>query len=583
MLRIKSKRLKKILSYLRPYWGIELEIGLCIILGMLFSLLTPILYKILVDDVLINKNAQLLGIVVLVYVVLYLFSSGIGFIRDYLFTFLGQRLVFDIRSDLFQHIQKLPHSFYNQTKTGDILARLYDDVSLVQGLLTRVVFSLITDLFSLLVILLILFLMDWKLTLLALGTFPIFLVLLYFFSGKIKIQSKKLRGLSGEFINFLTENVTGYGLIRSFTAEKNQEMEHLRRSKELINQNIWVNLLGMLSGTSTGLVAQVGYYLILWFGGLKVIHNDFSLGTLLAYTAYFWRIFGPLQNLIRLNVNIQTASASIERIFDFLDEPPRIKSKPNALRRFQITGDIEFKNVSFSYGAKDKILKGLNFKIEPGQIIALIGPSGSGKTTLAHLLMRFYDPCSGSILIDGRDIKDFDLKRYRKQVGLVSQESFLFNTSIEENLRFGKKDANLMEIEKATQLAHIFDFISHLPQRFQTQVGNRGTKLSGGQRQRISLARTILKEPRVLILDEATSSVDQKTERLILSSLRNHFRNKSIIIISHRTSLLQIADRIFCLNQGFVEEVDKATVLSESEEGIDHLKALDNERIRFGY
>ncbi|MGB2696875.1 MAG: ABC transporter ATP-binding protein, partial [Candidatus Zixiibacteriota bacterium] len=287
MLKIKAKRLKRMLSYLRPYLGIELEIGLCIVLGMLFSLLTPVLYKVLVDDVLIDKNAELLLILILAYVVLYLFSNGVGFIRDYLFTFLGQKIVFDIRDDLFEHIQKLPHSFYSQNKTGDILARLYDDVSLVQGLLTRVVFSLITDLFSLVVILLILFLMDWKLTLLALGTFPIFFFLLYFFSIKIKVHSRKLRGLSGEFMNFLTENITGYSLIKSFTAEKNQQIQHLKHSKQLINQNILVNILGTLSGTSTGLVAWGGYYLILWIGGMKVIHNDFTLGTLLAYTAYF--------------------------------------------------------------------------------------------------------------------------------------------------------------------------------------------------------------------------------------------------------------------------------------------------------
>jgi subfamily B ATP-binding cassette protein MsbA len=580
MFKLKGNRFKKMLSYLRPYLGIELEIGLCILLGMLFSLLNPILYKILVDDVLINKNAQLLLILIIVYVVLYLFSSGVGFIRDYLFTFLGQRMVFDIRSDLFEHIQKLSHSFYSQTKTGDILARLYDDVSLVQSLLTRVVFSLITDLFSLVAVLIILFFMDWKLTLLALGTFPIYFILLYLFSGKIKAHSKKLRGLSGDFISFLAENITGYSLIKSFTAEKNQEMEHLKRSKELINQSILVNILGILSGSSTSLVAWGGYYLILWFGGLKVIHNDFTLGMLLAYTAYFWRIFGPLENLIRLNVNIQTASASMDRIFDFLDEPARIKSKAKALRRFQIEGDIEFEKVSFSYGSGQKVLNGASFTIEPGQVVALIGPSGCGKTTLAHLLTRFYDPCSGSILIDKRDVRELDLKRYRKQVGLVSQEPFLFNTSIEGNIRFGKKGAMRSEIEEAARLAQIYDFVSNLPQKFETRVGDRGTMLSGGQRQRISLARTLLKDPKILILDEATSSLDLETERMILSSLKSYFRKRTIIIISHRTSLLQTADRIFHLDQGSISELDKFTLLAKSKEEIDYPRAGDYEKLR---
>jgi len=580
MFKVKGGRIKKMLSYLRPYLGIELEIGLCILLGMLFSLLNPILYKILVDDVLINKNAQLLLIVIIAYVVLYLFSSGIGFIRDYLFTFLGQRMVFDIRSDLFEHIQKLPHSFYNQTKTGDVLARLYDDVSLVQALLTRVVFSLITDLFSLAAILVILFLMDWRLTLLALGTFPIYFILLYLFSGKIKAHSKKLRGISGEFISFLAENITGYGLIKSFTAEKNQEMEHLRRSKELINQNILVNVLGILSGSSTSLVAWVGYYLILWFGGLKVINNDFSLGMLLAYTAYFWRIFNPLENLIRLNVSIQAASASMDRIFEFLEELPKIASKTKALRRFQIQGAIELKEVSFSYNSGEKVLKGASFIVEPGQIVALIGPSGCGKTTLAHLLIRFYDPGTGTVLIDKKDLKDLNLKAYRRQIGLVSQEPFLFNASIEENIRFGRRDAAQSEIEEATKIAQIFDFVSNLPEGFQTKVGDRGAKLSGGQRQRISLARTLLKDPRVLILDEATSSLDQKTEKTILTSLKANFNHRTIIIISHRTSMLEIADRILRIDRGHISETDKARVLSESDEEIDYLQAGDYQRLK---
>ncbi len=580
MFKLKGNRFKKMLSYLRPYLGIELEIGLCILLGMLFSLLNPILYKILVDDVLINKNAQLLLILVIAYVVLYLFSSGIGFIRDYLFTFLGQRMVFDIRSDLFEHIQKLPHSFYSQTKTGDILARLYDDVSLVQSLLTRVVFSLITDLFSLVAVLVILFFMDWRLTLLALGTFPVYFVLLFLFSGKIKLHSKRLRGLSGDFISFLAENITGYSLVKSFTAEKNQQIEHLKRSKELINQSISLNILGMLSGSSTSLVAWGGYYLILWFGGLKVIQNDFTLGMLLAYTAYFWRIFGPLENLIRLNVSIQTASASMDRIFDFLEEPLRIKSKTKALRDFRITGGIEFKDVSFSYGSGEGVLKSVSFRIEPGQVVALIGPSGCGKTTLAHLLMRFYDPCSGSILIDKKDVKDLDLKRYRGQVGLVSQEPFFFNASIEENVRFGQRGASRSEIEEAARLAQIFDFVSDLPQKFQTRVGDRGEKLSGGQRQRISLARTLLKDPRILILDEATSSLDLQTERSILSSLSTYFSNRTIVIISHRTSLLKTADRIFHLDQGSISELDKFTLLAESKEEIDYPRAVDYQKLK---
>jgi subfamily B ATP-binding cassette protein MsbA len=579
MLKVKTERLKRILSYLKPYLGIELEIGLCIVLGMLFSLLTPLLYKILVDDVLIDKNAELLVILIFAYVVLYLFSNGIGFIRDYLFTFLGQKIVFDIRGDLFEHIQKLPHSFYNQNKTGDILSRLYDDVSLVQGLLTRVVFSLIADLFSLVVILLILFLMDWKLTLLALGTFPVFFFLLYFFSIKIKVHSRKLRGLSGEFMNFLTENITGYSLIKSFTAEKNQQIQHLKHSKQLINQNILVNILGTLSGTSTGLVAWGGYYLILWIGGMKVIHNDFTLGTLLAYTAYFWRIFGPLQNLIQLNVTIQTASASIERIFNFLEEPIKITSQPKALRKFSITGDIEFREVDFSYNSKGKILNGINLKIKPGQTVALIGPSGSGKTTFVHLLMRFYDPVSGSIRIDNREIKELDLKAFRRQIGLVSQDSFLFNTTIEENIRFGKKDTDLSEIEEAARLAQILDFISDLPQGFKTKVGDRGTKLSGGQRQRISLARVFLKNPKVLILDEATSSVDQNTERTILFSLKEHFEDRTIIIVSHRNSMLQIADRVLHLNNGLINEIDKDKVNSEYRDR-NYLKVTSHEEMK---
>ncbi|MGB2697659.1 MAG: ABC transporter ATP-binding protein, partial [Candidatus Zixiibacteriota bacterium] len=297
-------------------------------------------------------------------------------------------------------------------------------------------------------------------------------------------------------------------------------------------------------------------------------------------TAYFWRIFGPLESLIQLNVTIQTASASIERIFNFLEEPIKITSQPKALRKFKVSGNIEFRDVDFSYNSNEKILKGISLKIEPGQTVALIGPSGSGKTTLAHLLIRFYDPISGSILIDGRKIKDLDLKAYRRQIGLVSQDPFLFNTTIEENIRFGKKDADLTEIEEAARLAQILDFISDLPQKFQTRVGDRGEKLSGGQRQRISLARTFLKNPKVLILDEATSSVDQKKEKMILSSLKEHFGDRTIIMVSHRPTMLQIADRVLHLNHGFINEMDKEKVISESKDSINYLRVRDHEKIK---
>jgi len=241
---------------------------------------------------------------------------------------------------------------------------------------------------------------------------------------------------------------------------------------------------------------------------------------------------------------------------------------------------MEFKNVSFSYGSKEQVLENVNLRIKSGQTIALIGPSGCGKTTLVNLLMRFYDPVSGSILIDGRDIKDFDLKRYRKQVGLVSQDSFLFNTSIEENIRFGKKDASLSEIEEAARISQIYDFIVNLPQKYQTKVGDRGEKLSGGQKQRISLARTILKNPQVLILDEATSSVDLETERAIFSSLKARFKHKTAIMISHRATMLEIADRIFYLSKGRINEMDKAQLLSESKEEIDYLDLKGYEKLK---
>ena len=552
--KISKGKIKRILSYLKPYWGMELEILVCMGIAVTLSLVDPLVIKVLIDNVFVEKNIGLLNLIMLALIGLYLFRVLFSIIVSYLYSFVGQRILFDIRNQLFQHLEKLHMGFYSQTKTGEVVSRVNNDVASLQDIVTTTFINLITDLVTVIAILAVVLYLDWRLTLVSLSVSPLFAFSIAYFSKKIRRRSKLVREKVADILNFFQETISGMKLIQSFAREKHEARRFLRKGKEMINLRIGLGVLGGVATSSAGFTAALGPALVLWYGGYRVVGGALTIGGLVAFYTYVGRLFGPLHRLARLNVTIQTAMASIDRIFEFLDIKPQIRDAPGAISLSKVNGDLRFEKVSFSYRSGEPILEDISFDAKKGERVAIVGPSGVGKTTIMNLICRFYEPSRGVVKLDELDVKKIKLSSLRKQIGVVSQETFLFNTSIKENLRYGSMKSTDEEIMEAAKKANIHEFIKGLPEGYETLVGDRGMRLSGGERQRLSIARAILKDPRILILDEATSSLDSKSENLIQKALQPLMRNRTTITIAHRLSTVINSDKILVLTEGKIAE-----------------------------
>ncbi len=552
--KISKVKIKRILSYLKPYWGMELEILVCMGIAVTLSLVDPLVIKVLIDNVFVEKNIGLLKLIMLALIGLYLFRVLFSIIVSYLYSFVGQRILFDIRNQLFQHLEKLHMGFYSQTKTGEVVSRVNNDVASLQDIVTTTFINLITDLVTVIAILAVVLYLDWRLTLVSLSVSPLFAFSIAYFSKKIRRRSKLVREKVADILNFFQETISGMKLIQSFAREKHEARRFLRKGKEMINLRIGLGVLGGVATSSAGFTAALGPALVLWYGGYRVVGGALTIGGLVAFYTYVGRLFGPLHRLARLNVTIQTAMASIDRIFEFLDIKPQIRDAPGAISLSKVNGDLRFEKVSFSYRSGEPILEDISFDAKKGERVAIVGPSGVGKTTIMNLICRFYEPSRGVVKLDELDVKKIKLSSLRKQIGVVSQETFLFNTSIKENLRYGSMKSTDEEIMEAAKKANIHEFIEGLSEGYETLVGDRGMRLSGGERQRLSIARAILKDPRILILDEATSSLDSKSENLIQKALLPLMRNRTTITIAHRLSTVINSDKILVLTEGRIAE-----------------------------
>jgi len=554
MRRISKGKLLRLLGYLRPYTREGSQLLVCMIFGAGLSLIDPLIIKVLIDNVLVEKNFGLLQWLFWGLVALIVFRAGLGFITSYLFSFIGHRVLFDIRNELFQHIERLHLGFHIETKTGEIMSRVHNDVGQLQNVITTTFVSLIVDLVTLIAILAIVFAMDWKLTLVSLAVCPLFIIIVAHFNPKIRRKSKETREVAADIMSFFQEIFSGIKVVQSFVREKYEARRHLTKSKKMINLGMELNVMGSFSSAISGIVAALGPALLLWFGGLQVIQGALTLGGLIAFYTYIGRLFGPISRLAQVHVTIQTAMASVDRIFEFLDIEPAIKDAPTAVSLATTSGKVAFEGVDFSYRPDRSILRNVSFEIERGETVAIVGQSGAGKTTIANLICRFFDPKMGSVKLDGLDLRKVRLKSLRRFVGLVSQETILFNDSIKENLKYGNPDATDQQIEEAAKMADIHNMIENLPEKYETLVGDSGVKLSGGERQRLSIARAILKDPAIMIFDEATSFLDSASENEIQRALEPFMKNRTTLIIAHRLSSVVHANRILVLKDGQITE-----------------------------
>ena len=548
------KQYLRLLEHLNPYKFRLFVAAICTALASAGTVVLPWIIKDLVDQVLSEKDAEKLTYIALSVVVIFLFRGFFFYGQSYLISYVGQRVVIDIRRDVFKKIQRLSMAFYDKNKTGTIMSYVTNDVNALQTGLVDNIVEMITEGVILVASIVAMIYLDWKLFLFSLCTFPVVIMFIDFFGKKIRASGGKIQGATADLTSVLQEVVSSARVIKSFVREDYEiERFEAQNMHNFRAQMKYVKLSATLTPTIE-FVAAIGVTMILWFGGNSVIDGDITAGALVAFLTYAVNISNPIKRLSRVIANIQKALAAADRVFDVLDLPELIQNKPNAQLLPHVKGSVSFNNVSFAYNTDEPILDDVSFSATPGQVVALVGPSGAGKSTVASLLPRFYDVTGGSIVIDGLDIRDVTMESLREQVGIVPQETMLFNGSVYDNILYGRLDATEEEVMAASKAANAHNFITELPNGYDTQLGDRGVNISGGQRQRIAIARAILKNPQILILDEATSALDTESERVVQEALDRLMVGRTSFVIAHRLSTIKNADKILVMEKGKIVE-----------------------------
>ncbi len=542
------------LKYVKPYIKRGILAGICTVIAAGGTAYLPFVIKDMVDQVLSEKDTVMLNYIVISIIVVFVIRGIAYYGQSYLMNYVGQRVIIDIRRAVFEKLQRLSLSFYDKHKTGTIMSYVTNDVGALQSAMVDNVVEMITESVILIASIVMMLYLDWKLFLVTFSTFPIVLWFIDTFGKRIRKSGSRIQEATADITSVLQEVASSPRVIKSFVRE-GYEIE--RFNKENIN-NFHANMkYAQLSSTLTPtieFVAAVGVSIILWYGGNSVIDGTITAGSLVAFLTYAVNISNPIKRLSRVIGNIQKALAAAQRVFGVLDLPERIKDAPDAKVLPPVKGDVQFKNVSFAYNSGEEVLNNISFDVKPGEVIAFVGPSGAGKSTVASLLPRFYDVTDGSITIDGHDIRNVTLNSLREQVGIVPQETVLFNGTVYDNILYGRLDATPEEVEAAAKAANAHDFIMGLPDGYNTMLGDRGVNISGGQRQRISISRAILKNPQILILDEATSALDTESERVVQEALNRLMVGRTSFVIAHRLSTIKNADKIMVLEKGRLVE-----------------------------
>ena len=543
------------LKYVKPYLFRGLCAAICTAIAAGGTAYLPWIIKDMVDQVLKEKNTEMLNYIVISIIVVFIIRGIAFYGQSYLMNYVGQRVIIDIRKAVFEKLQRLSLDFYDKNKTGTIMSYVTNDVNALQSAMVENVVEMVTESVILIASIVMMIYLDWRLFLVTFSTFPVVLLFIDQFGKRIRKSGSRIQEATADITSVLQETVSSARVIKSFVRE---EYEINRFDKENMN-NFRANMkYAQLSATLTPtieFVAAVGVTIILWYGGNSVIDGTITAGSLVAFLTYAVNISNPIKRLSRVIGNIQRAMAAAQRVFDVLDLPESIKNLPEAKALPTVKGQVSFNNVSFSYNPGEQVLNNVSFSVKPGEMIAFVGPSGAGKSTVASLLPRFYDVTDGSITIDGHDIRHVTLDSLREQVGIVPQETVLFNGSVYDNILYGRLDATKEEVEAAAKAANAHNFIMDLPKGYQTMLGDRGVNISGGQRQRISIARAILKNPQILILDEATSALDTESERVVQEALDRLMIGRTSFVIAHRLSTIKNADKIMVLEKGTLAEM----------------------------
>lgn len=554
---------RKYLEFVKPY---RLQIIGTIIIGVLkfaIPLIIPMLIKYVVDDIIgkggltndekINKLLLIMGIMIVIFVVL---RPPIEYYRQYFAQWTSSKILYDIRDRMYTHIQKLSFKYYANTRSGEVISRVINDVEQTKTFVITGLMNLWLDIATIVIAIIIMFYMNVSLTLVSILLFPLYAISIKYFFGNLRKLTRSRSQALAEVQSYLHERVQGMPVIKSFAIEEFEQKQFDKQNKNFLDKALEHTSWNAKAFAAVNTITDVAPLLVIGYSAYLVIQGDLTLGTMIAFFAYIDKLYNPLRRLVNSSTTLTQSFASMDRVFEFLDEKYDIVDSPNAIECKDVKGDITFDHVQFTYNeSEEMILKSINLTVKKGETIALVGMSGGGKSTLVSLIPRFYDVTEGKILLDGVDIRHFQVQSLRDKIGVVFQDNILFSDSVKNNILLGKPGATDEEVYQAAKAANAHDFIVNLANGYDTKVGERGVKLSGGQKQRVAIARVFLRNPPILILDEATSALDLESEHLIQEALDELAKDRTTFVVAHRLSTITHADRIVLIEHGQIVEV----------------------------
>jgi subfamily B ATP-binding cassette protein MsbA len=506
------------------------------------------------DDVFINKDATKLFLLPFVIIAIFLLKGIFNYLQSYLMNFVGLRVVADLRARLYDHLQTLSLSFFNKTPTGVLISRITNDVNLIQASVSNVITGVLKDVFTIISLIVVVFYQNWKLAIIAVIVFPLATLPITEFGKRLRKFSRRSQEQMGSITTFLHETITGNRIVKAFSMEEYEKRRFAADNDRFFRTVFKRARIRALSHPLMELIGGVGVACVIWVGGYSVIRGEMTPGTFFSFMAALFMLYNPIRDLNKVNLEFQEGLAAATRVFELLDTLPDIKDNAGSFPLLPISKGIDFRDVTFKYDG-EPVLKNISFQVRPGEVIAIVGMSGAGKTSLVNLLPRFYDIAEGQILFDGCDIRKVTIQSLRGQIGLVTQQTILFNDTVRNNIAYGSQERPDQEMIEAAKAANAHDFIMRLDRGYDTWIGEQGAKLSGGERQRLSIARALLKNAPILILDEATSSLDSDSEAEVQKALDRLMENRTVFVIAHRLSTIRNADRILVLSSGeLVEE-----------------------------
>jgi subfamily B ATP-binding cassette protein MsbA len=544
---------RRLLEFVKPYWKHLAGAMVCMLFVSAATAGSAFLVKPVLDDVFFKKDLTMLKLIPLAIIGIFLLKGFFDYGQAFLMSYVGQRIIADLREKIYNHIQSLSLSFFTRNPTGVLMSRILNDVNMIQGAVTDAVTGLLKDVFTLVGLVAVIFYRDWKLALIAMVVFPVAVVPIVKFGRKLRSYSTRSQSAMANLSTILLETLTGARIVKAFNMEDHERRRFAKENRRLFGILIKSVRVKAISHPLMEFLGGVGIAFIVFYGGYNVIQGGATPGTFFSFLAALLMLYEPVKRLSGVNNTVQQGLAAAARIFEVLDSVPEIQSKPEAKALPSVSRGIEYEDVSFKY-EEDWVLKNINLRIRVGEMVAFVGSSGGGKTTLVNLLPRFYDVTAGKITIDGVDIRDYRVESLRHRVGIVTQQTILFNDTVRNNIAYGNIDQPFEEIVKAAEAAYAQGFIQNLPQGYDTIIGEQGVKLSGGERQRISIARALLKNAPILILDEATSSLDSESEIEVQKALEYLMEGRTTLVIAHRLSTIRKANRIMVLSNGEIVE-----------------------------